>query len=121
GLVQKHHHPGRLNNLVWKRNHVRKRQSRRRAQRGWLLLALRYLLEHGRGRRQHRFLAQRNIGEEVEEVFRRKILAQAVNAAREEELLYFFHRGAFRWPDPGKIGLAIETGAGADRFGLPSL
>jgi hypothetical protein len=56
---------------------------------------LRSLLEQGSGCRLQWLLPGRKIGEEVEEIFRREILAQSINAAGEQELLDLFNRCAF--------------------------
>ena len=59
--------------------------------------------------RPHRFLAGRIVGKEVEEILRREILAESIDATGKEELLYLRNRCAFSLPDPRKIGFAIES------------
>jgi hypothetical protein len=59
--------------------------------------------------RPDRFLAGGIVGQEVEKILRREILAESVNASRKEELLYLRNGSAFRLPDSGKIGFAIES------------
>ena len=61
---------------------------------------------------------EREIGEEVQEVFGGDVLAQTVFAARKHADVNFLARRAFRLPDSREVGLALATRRGGGQNGL---
>src|SRR5262249_50832781 len=100
-LVQDHREPGCLDDFKWSRYKALKRESGQGAKRRGPCWTRRSLAELRTHLRPHRFLTGGIVGKDVEEILRREILAESVNAAGQEELLYLLNGRAFSLPDSG--------------------
>src|SRR5215831_8712852 len=120
-FVQDHHYPGRLDNLEWSRYKALKRNSGQWTKRWRACRSRRSLRQLRAHLRPHRFLAGGIVGKEVEEILRRQILPESVNAAGKQELPYLLNGRALTLPDSREIRFAIEAGRGRGqiRFAVP--